>query len=520
VKSSFNAPRRRASSVTALLLSVALLLAGAVPAGAVASREGAAPAGTLGATSLMAAALAPAGALDIANAVATDPSQITSATYDAVPGGTPNGVSDSPISSFPTDGATFGILTSGDVNFATLPNDAGNTGADLGGPNVWGDTDFDVTILNIGLEAPIGANCLVLDFAFYSEEFPEWVNTQYNDAFIAELDSSTWTTSGSDILAPDNFAFDPANNPISINAAGNTSMNAANAAGTTYDGATPLLSAATPITPGAHNLYLSLFDQGDRIYDSAVFLDNLRVGFVPDPEINCVPGAQPVNFQIDLDPANAVNHVGTPHTVTATLLETDGTPVAGAEVDFEVTGTHSDSGSATTDGAGQAEFTYTGTQVGVDTITAGYDADGDGAFEAVASASKEWTNAPPECSQAAANPAALWPPNHKMVPVTIGGVTDPDGDPVTITVDGVTQDEPTNGLGDGDTAPDAEIGGGDVSVRAERSGKGDGRVYVISFTADDGLGGACQGTVTVTVPHDQRPGGAAVDSGQAFDSTV
>jgi hypothetical protein len=223
---------------------------------------------------------------------------------------------------------------------------------------------------------------------------------------------------------------------------------------------------------------------------------------------------------MDLDPANAVNNVGTPHTVTATLTETDGTPVAGEEVDFAVTGTHSDTGSATTNSAGEASFTYTGTAVGVDTITATYDVDDDGAFEAIATAAKEWINNPPDCSGASADPDSLWPPNHRMVPITIGGVTDPDGDPVAITIDGVTQDEPTNGLGDGDTAPDAVISGGDVSVRAERSGTGDGRVYVISFTADDGLGGTCQGSVTVTVPHDQKPGNVAVDSGQAYDSTV
>ena len=38
-----------------------------------------------------------------------------------------------------------------------------------------------------------------------------------------------------------------------------------------------LLPAATQVTPGAHSLYLSIFDQGDTILDSAAFLDNLVV---------------------------------------------------------------------------------------------------------------------------------------------------------------------------------------------------------------------------------------------------
>lgn len=233
-----------------------------------------------------------AGAATLADAMLVDPSILTSASFDAVPpSGTPNGTSDG-LNSFPTHGPTFAILTTGNVNFADDPNSGGSTGANLGGGSVRGNTDRDVTVLKLGLNVPAGANCMRFDFKFFSEEFPEYVGSSFNDAFIAELDSSTWTTSGSTITAPNNFAFDPNGNVISINTTGSATMTAAEAAGTTYDGATPLLSAVTPITPGAHSLYLSIFDQGDHIYDSAVFLDNLRVGFVADPANDCRPGAQ------------------------------------------------------------------------------------------------------------------------------------------------------------------------------------------------------------------------------------
>ena len=84
---------------------------------------------------------------------------------------------------------------------------------------------------------------------------------------------------------------------------------------------------------------------------------------------------------------------------------------------------------------------------------------------------------------------------------------------------------PLNGLGDGNTCPDASgVGASTASVRAERSGTrkvpGDGRVYHIAFSADDGQGGQCTGTVTVCVPHDQRLGGDCVDQGPMYDSTV
>jgi len=56
-------------------------------------------------------------------------------------------------------------------------------------------------------------------------------------------------------------------------------------------------------------------------------------------------------------------------------------------------------------------------------------------------------NTAPVCTAAQAFPSALWAPNHQFVPIVIMGVTDPDGDAVTITVTGVTQDEPVKGAG-------------------------------------------------------------------------
>lgn len=130
-------------------------------------------------------------------------------------------------------------------------------------------------------------------------------------------------------------------------------------------------------------------------------------------------------------------------------------------------------------------------------------------------------NRPPNCSFAVANPAEIWPPNHKMIAVSIQGVEDPDGDPVSLTVTSITQDEPVLGIGSGDIAPDGfGVLKGAASVRAERSGKGNGRVYRISFAASDGLGGECTGSVFTAVPHDQGANNIPVDDGQNYDSTV
>lgn len=123
-------------------------------------------------------------------------------------------------------------------------------------------------------------------------------------------------------------------------------------------------------------------------------------------------------------------------------------------------------------------------------------------------------NQAPDCSGATASPAILWPPNGKLVPVSIQGVTDPEGEQVTITITGIRQDEPLSRVG----TPDASgIGTATARVRADRKGGGDGRVYHLSFTAMDIDGASCSSTVTVCVPHDRRGatcggGGALIDS--------
>lgn len=127
-------------------------------------------------------------------------------------------------------------------------------------------------------------------------------------------------------------------------------------------------------------------------------------------------------------------------------------------------------------------------------------------------------NDPPACELAKALPTFLWPPNHKLISVNIAGITDPNNDSVAMRITGVTQDEPVNGLGDGDTGPDAVILGNNVILRAERSGSGNGRVYQIYFSADDGQGSVCSSSVKVTVPHSKNQGDTTIDNGQFYDS--
>ena len=108
---------------------------------------------------------------------------------------------------------------------------------------------------------------------------------------------------------------------------------------------------------------------------------------------------------------------------------------------------------------------------------------------------------PPEIASVTANPGVLWPPNHKMVPVSVEIVASDlcDTEPPVCQIVSVTSDEPP-----GKNGPDAEIvGPTDLLLRAERLGEGDGRVYTINVECTDAAGNKAAATTEVYVPHDQ-----------------
>jgi hypothetical protein len=122
-------------------------------------------------------------------------------------------------------------------------------------------------------------------------------------------------------------------------------------------------------------------------------------------------------------------------------------------------------------------------------------------------------NHAPDCSAVKPWPERLWPPNNRLRLVTIGGATDSDGDDVTYEITSVTQDEV------GRWWPDARRASkpNQIWLRAQRLGKGDGRIYRIEYKAADGHNGSCGGTAVVQVPHDSAHP-TAEDSGVSINS--
>ncbi len=128
---------------------------------------------------------------------------------------------------------------------------------------------------------------------------------------------------------------------------------------------------------------------------------------------------------VALTPATATNPIGTQQCFTATVTDQNNQPVVGVRVDFNVTGTNQTAGFINTDSAGQAQFCYTGTNAGQDTIDAAVGQISDSAI-------MTWTggqaNTPP-----VADPQLVSTPEDTPKVITLTG-TDADDDPLTFII--------------------------------------------------------------------------------------
>ncbi len=113
------------------------------------------------------------------------------------------------------------------------------------------------------------------------------------------------------------------------------------------------------------------------------------------------------------------------------------------------------------------------------------------------------------------DPSELWPPNHNMIEVEpVFTVSDNCSDDITIELASITSNESDetntfdlnydNTLGDGHTIDDIQVDTDEtIYLRAERSGEGDGRVYILTYRAVDQAGNQSLARASVFVPHDQ-----------------
>ena len=106
----------------------------------------------------------------------------------------------------------------------------------------------------------------------------------------------------------------------------------------------------------------------------------------------------------------------------------------------------------------------------------------------------------------------LWPPNHNLIDVGFSfAASDNSGGTVTSTV-AVYSDEDDLAPETGDHSPDAKNA---LRLRAERSGAGNGRVYLIVVTATDPSSNTTFACATVVVPKSMSSADVAAVNAQA-----
>lgn len=143
--------------------------------------------------------------------------------------------------------------------------------------------------------------------------------------------------------------------------------------------------------------------------------------------------------------------------------------------------------------------------LGVNPIT--FSASDDSGNTGSCSANIKVVDTTPPIVSVSVSPTTVFPaPNHTMFEVSAMVQYEDSCDPnPTVVLTSITSNEPDNGLGDGDTANDiqgADLGTADFSflLRAERSGKGQGRIYTVTYTVTDGSGNSASASATVTIP--------------------
>ena len=170
-------------------------------------------------------------------------------------------------------------------------------------------------------------------------------------------------------------------------------------------------------------------------------------------------------------------------------------------------------GTVSTDGA-TVSYTPGPNVLGADTFTYTID-DGQGGTDTATVTVTIVDTTPPDVT-ASVDTASLWPPNHQMENVGLTVNTSDNGGGAVTTAVSVYSDEDNLAPGSGNFSPDATlVPPSTLQLRAERSGAGDGRVYLIAIVATDASSNSSVSCVTVVVPKNNSPQALAAVAAQA-----
>ncbi len=260
------------------------------------------------------------------------------------------------IGSFDGTGTNLGlangvIITTGTVNNTPDgphgPNDQAGAGVDLGTPGyppltnqIGGAPTFNAAVLEFDF-VPY-SNTVQFNYVFGSEEYPEYVGSQFNDVFAFFI-------SGPGIAGQQNMALLPGGQPVAINnvnSGSNPAYYVSNGDGSQapynssptyiqYDGFTTVLTAESDVQCGqTYHLVIAIADTGDGIYDSGIFLEanslssdtpvdityDVSPQFFTNPDI-MAEGCVTTTVTLERDPAQSASPMTIPINISGTATE-------------------------------------------------------------------------------------------------------------------------------------------------------------------------------------------------------
>lgn len=194
------------------------------------------------------------------------------------------------------------LLTTGMARLVGNTNTSSSTGADFGGSGkayldaLSGENTYDATVLDIKFKTNNGN--LYFNFAFASDEYNEFVNSQFNDVFgffvddvnIALIPNTTTPIAINTVNAgPSGDGIDATNPQYFRNNAGTYDefgQLVSSPFALEYDGITRVFTVfATGLdTATSHTIRLAIADSGDHIYDSGVFIQANSFGSIVTPK--------------------------------------------------------------------------------------------------------------------------------------------------------------------------------------------------------------------------------------------
>ena len=228
---------------------------------------------------------------DLALAILTNPNYLISSSYEDTdnPGNRQGIVLSSLGSIQPTHGSTFAMLSTGIAGTNIVTTNAENPGDERG---TWFKFEYglpkDEVTLSMELQVPNFYHYIFYDLQFFSSEYPEYVGTKFNDkltvtvdspsqgisTYIFDVNSGYFVKNSNDIPGSGFDIFAQEGNPNDVDLVDTTKRNPG-----PDGGASDLIQIGGmyhPISPNeVITITFNLIDNGDNLFDSAVFIDNL-----------------------------------------------------------------------------------------------------------------------------------------------------------------------------------------------------------------------------------------------------